>query len=114
MTATANADQVSPIPSATVLLLRDGPDGLEVFMLERHGLSDVLGGAYVFPGGKMDRGDADLVRLLDRAPEDLHEALGEQDLSPVQAGAVYVTAMRETFEEAGVLFGNLDGGSVQR
>src|SRR4051812_23768798 len=40
----------SPLASATVLMLRDGPGGLEVFLVRRHGLSDVLGGAFVFPG----------------------------------------------------------------
>ena len=46
--------------AATVVMLRDGPAGLEVFLLKRHGLSDVLGGAYVFPGGKVDLDDAKL------------------------------------------------------
>ena len=43
-----------PRAAATVVLLRDAPAGLEVFLIKRHGLSDVLGGAYVFPGGKVD------------------------------------------------------------
>ena len=53
-----------PRPASTVMMLRDvdgsGDVGLEVFLLKRHGLSDVLGGAYVFPGGKVDRFDAEL------------------------------------------------------
>ncbi len=49
----------TPRPSATVVLLRDdrGP-GLEVFLLRRHTASAVLGGAYVFPGGKLDESDS--------------------------------------------------------
>ncbi len=49
-----------PRASATVVLLRDTPQqdasqaGLEVFLLRRHTESAVLGGAYVFPGGKLD------------------------------------------------------------
>ena len=44
-----------PRDAATVLLLRDHASlGLEVFMLRRHSDSAVLGGAYVFPGGKLD------------------------------------------------------------
>ena len=39
-------------------MLRDAPGGLEVFLIKRHGLSDVLGGAFVFPGGKLDDEDA--------------------------------------------------------
>ena len=46
-----------PRDAATVVILRDGPQGPEVFLVKRHGLSDVLGGAYVFPGGKMDAAD---------------------------------------------------------
>lgn len=47
-------------PAATVIMLRDGLDGLEVFLLKRHVLSDVLGGAFVFPDGKVDPQDAQL------------------------------------------------------
>ena len=43
--------ETPPRPAATLMMLRDGAAGLEVFLLKRHGLSDVLGGAYVFPGG---------------------------------------------------------------
>src|SRR6266568_2666381 len=50
---------VTPRDSATVILLRDGGSGLEVFMLERHLNSDFLGGAYVFPGGTIDERDTE-------------------------------------------------------
>ena len=46
--------------AASIVLLRDHADGLQVFLMKRHGLSDVLGGAYVFPGGKVDEADAQL------------------------------------------------------
>jgi 8-oxo-dGTP pyrophosphatase MutT (NUDIX family) len=95
----------SPIrASATVVMLRDAPSGLQVFLLQRHGLSDVLGGAYVFPGGKVDALDADeaLHARLDRTRESLHAALHEPHLSPAEAAAIFVAALRETFEEAGV------------
>jgi 8-oxo-dGTP pyrophosphatase MutT (NUDIX family) len=88
--------------AATVLILRDGAEGLEVFMLKRNLNSDFVGGAYVFPGGAVD-------------PEDRHD-----DLEPVCEGrtdadasrrlgiergglAFWVAAVRESFEEAGVL-----------
>jgi 8-oxo-dGTP pyrophosphatase MutT (NUDIX family) len=93
----------TPAPSASVVLLRDGPEDLEVFLLRRHSQSFVLGGAYVFPGGKVDAADAQRVESLDRAPADLHALLGEPELTPVQAGALYVAAIRELFEEAGLL-----------
>lgn len=86
--------------AATVILLRDSPGGVEVFLMERHAKSDFVGGAYVFPGGRVD-------------PEDqVEEALcaGADDASAsrrldLEAGglALYVAAIRECFEEAGVL-----------
>ncbi len=94
-----------PRPAATVVLLRDGAPGLEVFLMQRHGLSDVLGGAYVFPGGKLDAADAelDVAQYLDQDASALHRALGEPDLDPQGAAALYVAALREAFEESGVL-----------
>ena len=44
--------------ASTLILLRDAADGVEVLMLKRHGLSETLGGAFVFPGGKVDAEDA--------------------------------------------------------
>ena len=95
----------SPVrASATVVMLRDASQGMEVFLLKRHGLSDVLGGAYVFPGGKVDPGDAGdaVLAKLDRTPHELHAHLHEPELSPGQAAAIFAAALRETFEEAGV------------
>jgi len=94
-----------PREAATVVLLRDAAGGMEVFMVRRHGLSDVLGGAYVFPGGKLDPGDAD-PEVLERlsAPLDvLHASLGEPELDASAAAGFFVAACRETFEEAGIL-----------
>ncbi len=95
-----------PRPAATVVLLRDAPAGLEVFLMKRHGLSDVLGGAYVFPGGKIDAVDAelDMAAHLDQPLDLLHAGLNEPGIDLRTAGAVYVAALREAFEESGVLF----------
>lgn len=103
---------LSPIPCASILMLRDAPTGLEVLLLKRHGLSDVLGGAYVFPGGKLDREDADLAGRLDQPLAVLHAALGEPHLSEAQAAALYVAAIREAFEEVGVLYA-ANGGQAR-
>lgn len=93
-------------PAATVVMLRDGSYGLEVFLVKRHGLSDVLGGAHVFPGGKVDAADAlmDMDTRLDQTLPDLHASLNEPDITPITAASLYVAAMREAFEESGVLF----------
>jgi len=92
--------------SASVVMLRDGPTGLEVFLVKRHGLSDVLGGAYVFPGGKVDAQDAhlDMQAHLDATPHALQAALGESELAEIDAAALYIAALREAFEETGVLY----------
>jgi 8-oxo-dGTP pyrophosphatase MutT (NUDIX family) len=95
-----------PRPAATVVMLRDAPAGLEVFLLRRHGLSDVLGGAYVFPGGKVDPRDAELDAdtHLDQPPAELLAMLNEPELDPSAAAGLYVAALREAFEESGILF----------
>ena len=48
-----------PQPAATVMLLRDGDAGMEVFMIVRHHQSDVHAGALVFPGGRVDPEDSE-------------------------------------------------------
>ena len=54
------ADAAVPVPAATILMLRDGPNGLEVFMVVRHHQIDFASGALVFPGGRVDEGDFDV------------------------------------------------------
>ena len=99
--------------SATVMLVRDGADGLEVFMLERHLNSDFAGGAYVFPGGTIDPRDleAGAAGYLDGA--DAGEAAKHIDAPDDRALAFYLCAIRETFEEAGVLLARRDGDAVR-
>lgn len=96
---------VTPVQASTVILLRDGHDGVETFMLERHLDSDFVGGAYVFPGGKVDDSDCHL-------PEDLWVGIDPTaeaprfGVDPAMALGLYVAAARETLEEAGVLLGS--------
>ena len=101
-----------PRDAATVLLLRDEPQtGLQVFMLRRHSDSAVLGGAYVFPGGKLDEADAQVADVhLDQTPERLQALLAEPALTPQQAKGLYVAALREAFEECGVLLAQREQG----
>jgi UPF0716 family protein affecting phage T7 exclusion/8-oxo-dGTP pyrophosphatase MutT (NUDIX family) len=109
----------SPGPSvrdaATVMLVRDGPGGMEVFMLRRNLNSDFVGGAYVFPGGAVDEADraADLEAICDGRTD----AQASHILGVSQGGlAFWVAAIRECFEEAGVLLAypeaESDGGHV--
>lgn len=85
----------TPLPAATVMLLRDGADGFEVFMIVRHEKSDVHAGALVFPGGRVDPEDYDLAADPAVCP-------AQNGLDPFMA-ALRVAAVRETFEECGVL-----------
>ena len=103
-----NSDVVhmAPLASATVIVVRDGPDGPEVLMVRRHGNSKVLGGAHVFPGGKLDPQDSQVdVGLLDLPLQRLHAALHEPTLDAALAAGLHIAALRETFEECGLLLG---------
>lgn len=86
--------------AATVLLLRDGAAGMEVFMVVRHQQIDFASGALVFPGGKLAAGDGD-ARVRARCT-------GVEALSPEQV-ALRVGAIREAFEECGVLLARARG-----
>ena len=101
----APADLAPPRHAASLVLLRDAHAGLEVLLLERPSEDRVLAGARVFPGGKLDREDADddLLARFDASPEALHARLGEPELEPRDAAALFVAAVREAFEETGVL-----------
>lgn len=101
-----------PLDAATVLLLRDTPAGqIEVFLLERHLRSDFAGGAYAFPGGKVDAQDLELAgdRWTGIDPATMVDALGAR--SPAHAVGLLVAAVRETFEEAGPLLAHRADGS---
>jgi len=91
----------TPVPSATIMMLRDGPEGLEVFMVVRHHQIDFASGALVFPGGKADPQDFDaaLIPHLDGAAAD-------EDMRAIQ-----VSAIREAFEECGILLAREEGQS---
>lgn len=97
-----------PVTAATVVLVRDGAQGLEVLMVVRHHEIDFARGAAVFPGGK--------VAASDRDPRLASRIAGLGDLGAAQA-AVRIAAIRETFEESGLLLaregpsGSLLGGS---
>ena len=82
--------------------------------MKRHTRSDVLGGAYVFPGGKVDAADAelDMALHLDQPLTLLHAGLNETDISAHTAGGLYVAAMREVFEESGILFAETVSGQL--
>src|SRR5258708_29567395 len=84
----ANTPVVTPIPSATVILLREASGHLETLLLRRNSKSAFHGGAWVFPGGRID-------------PED-HDLGGDMLVAARQA------AVRESYEEAGLTLARED------
>jgi 8-oxo-dGTP pyrophosphatase MutT (NUDIX family) len=97
--------------AASLVLLRDRRQALadhtlEVFLLQRHAASQVLGGAYVFAGGKLDPQDLSAQNrgLIDQTHEALMAQLGESDLPERTAAGLFVAALREAYEECGVLW----------
>jgi 8-oxo-dGTP pyrophosphatase MutT (NUDIX family) len=85
------------VDAATIILLRDGSDGPEVFMLRRHAGASFMAGAWVFPGGRLEPTDSTV-------PTHLVDDPSAADL------ALRIAAVRETFEESGVLLGRLPDG----
>ena len=96
-----------PVDAASVLLLRDSDDGLQVLLMRRAQASQVLGGAYVFPGGKVDAEDHSdqALQHLSESPDSLRARLQEPALEPARAAGLFMAALREAFEECGVLAG---------
>ncbi|WP_341705735.1 hypothetical protein, partial [Ferrovibrio sp.] len=88
------------LPSSTVLMLREGAGGPEVFMVKRHHAIDFASGAMVFPGGKLAEGDSDPV-LMGR-----HARPGRFDPALTAFG---FAAIREAFEESGLLLARAKG-----
>jgi 8-oxo-dGTP pyrophosphatase MutT (NUDIX family) len=101
---------VVPRVAATVMLLRDGPDGgPAVYMLRRRATMAFAGGAYAYPGGSVDPRDARSVEATGPPAAWWAERLGTDDAT---ARAIVCAAVRETFEESGVLLAGPDAGSV--
>ena len=102
---------VVPRPASTILLLRDsaalddkGREEIEVFMMVRHYEIDFNSGALVFPGGSVDKGDQDII--ADPALYSGGEGLDAGALS------FRIAAIRETFEESGILLARPRGSNT--
>ena len=94
-------EPVAVRPAATVLLLRDSPQGLEVLMTRRSATASFAPGAYVFPGGGIDAADA-------QSHGQARRRAGQSDLHLTQA----IAAIRESYEELGVLLAYRDDGAL--
>jgi glyoxylase-like metal-dependent hydrolase (beta-lactamase superfamily II)/8-oxo-dGTP pyrophosphatase MutT (NUDIX family) len=99
--ATALAAPSVPRPAATLVVVRDGERGLEVLLMHRTKTMEFGGGAHVFPGGAVDPSDA----ALAAACVGLDDAGASRRLEIGSGGLAYwVCAIRECFEEAGLLY----------
>lgn len=100
-------------PAATIVLLRDGAEGPEVLLLRRTRSAGFVPGAYVFPGGRVDRDDAgpEVVSHLDGLDAEGAARRLELPTGDPPALAYYLAALREAFEETGILVGRDGNGA---
>ena len=108
---------VTPVAAATLVLLRDrGPGAVETLLIQRHARSRFAGGDWVFAGGKVDAHDVpeDVAGFCMGLEPDGAAAILGGGLSPFAAMTYWVGAIREAFEEVGVLLAcGPDGGLVR-
>ena len=98
---------MAPLDAATVILTRENEKGsFDIFLMRRHKKQSFMGGAFVFPGGRVDEADCDpqLHAFADGLDvEEARQKLGEADLPADKALGLFFAAVRETFEEARIL-----------
>jgi 8-oxo-dGTP pyrophosphatase MutT (NUDIX family) len=105
------AEPLVPRPAATVTLVRDTPQGFEVLMVQRNFQSAFMPGMHVFPGGAVDGHDSspEIAALC----TGLDDAAASRRLGIASGGLAYwVAAIRESFEEAGILLACNDKGEI--
>jgi 8-oxo-dGTP pyrophosphatase MutT (NUDIX family) len=96
-------EAVAARPASTILLLREGEaDAIEVFMMVRHYQIEFQSGALVFPGGSVDPGDRDVIANPELYADDGHD---DATLN------FRIAAIRETFEESGILLARPRGST---
>ena len=108
---TTPATPAVPRPAATVILARNVSDGIEVFMMERTTAVEFAKGMHVFPGGALDRADhhPEMASLC----VGLDDKLASETLGIEQGGLAYwIAAIRECFEESGLLLGYRDNDQL--
>ncbi|TKA08512.1 NUDIX hydrolase [Actinacidiphila oryziradicis] len=102
--AAGTLEPVTPRRAATVMLLRDTPAGPAVHLLRRRASMAFAGGAYAYPGGGVDPRDERNVGWAGPSPAHWAARLG---VDPAPAQAIVCAAVRETFEESGVLLADV-------
>jgi len=106
-------EPAEPRPAATIALIRPGSEGVEVLLLRRSRTAGFVPGAWVFPGGRVDGDDATPALLQRLEGLDADGAARRLALPPdadPPAVAYFVAAVREAFEETGILVGRTAEG----
>jgi 8-oxo-dGTP pyrophosphatase MutT (NUDIX family) len=100
-----------PIPrdAATIALVRDGDTGIEAYLMRRHSTMEFAAGMYVFPGGKVQDSDQLVDAWVGPSPEEWAERFG---CDADTARGLVVAAVRETFEESGILLAGSDADTI--
>ncbi len=103
-----------PLAAATVILLReDARRGVELLLMKRHHKQSFMGSAFVFPGGRLDAADRDpelAAHSLGLSAGEASAKLDETGIDESMALGLFFAAVRETFEEAGVLMAATETG----
>ena len=106
-----SAAERPPRPAATIVVVRDGPTGIEVLLSRRAERGDHNSGAWVFPGGIVDAGD----RRSHACCTGIDDAAASARLGLAENGLdYYIAAVRECFEESGLLFATDASGALVR
>jgi len=101
---------VRPRDAASLIVWRDGPSGPEVLMGRRHKRHRFMPDVMVFPGGRVDPDDHRQKACSELAPAT--RAMLERRATPARARAIGIAAVRELFEETGLVLGERDGNCV--
>lgn len=105
----AGGEVAVPRDASTIVLLRDGADGVETYLMRRQSTMAFAAGFYVFPGGGVQPTDLDDIAHVGPSWEEWGERLG---CDAHRARGLVVAAVRETFEESGILLAGPDAQTV--
>jgi 8-oxo-dGTP pyrophosphatase MutT (NUDIX family) len=100
--------------AASVILVRPSESGWEIFLARRHQNQNFMAGAHVFPGGKLEEADSEhqLTKYI-KSADAFHprRLLRDESLPEEKARGIFIAAIRETFEEVGILLGGKSIGN---
>ncbi|MFC0217718.1 8-oxo-dGTP pyrophosphatase MutT (NUDIX family) [Pseudochelatococcus lubricantis] len=106
--------KIVPRDAASLIILDHTLTGPYVLMGKRHERHVFMPGAYVFPGGRLEACDSEMVVAGALHPAAEHKLMLQvEDPSPLTARALALAAIRETFEETGHLIGSTDYGAPE-